>query len=442
MPQAVSLADSVAEEGPHGQASAQPPADMGPRGLTLERVLFLALRNHETPLTAKQRAIAAEARVDRALALFMPTVSLLGTYTRRAFQTERVVGGERVIIQNHNALAASGTARLSLFNARSIPLYNQAKYERDAARWSEKDARRVFLGSVAKAFLLGLGTEQVMLAARQRVGFAKENEEQAKQRAELGLVSSNDVTRAELESSAARTQLSRSIVDFKQSRLELGNLITRPVKSPLLEPVRLLEQASGVHGNPGLMIKRALSVRADLRAARSQREALKASADEPSLRVLPSLGVVGQVRATNESGISGRNVDGYVGAELSWELWDGGSRSAEEEERDALAVIGDLDVRALARQLNVEVHSALVALRQGQETEEQARMTVASARRNGQEIMELYRQGLATALLVADANVQLFEAEVAHAQAKYGVAIALIDLRQAVGLDPLGRKLL
>ncbi len=409
--------------------------------LTLERALWVAWRNNEVSGSAKQRVMAADARVDRAFSFFMPRVTLAGSYTRRAYQTERVVGDQHVVIQNHNALAASGTARLALFDARGFPLLDQSKHERDAARFDAINIKRVFANTVARAFILSLGLEHVYHAAERRVMYAKENLEQAKQRAELGLVSSNDVTRAELEHTSAETALSQTIIDMQQSRLELGNLLTKPVKGNLIEPTTLLAQASGAHGNPGPMIKRALKLRPDLHAAQSATEALKASADEPALRALPSLGAVGQVRATNEAGISGRNIDGYVGAELVWELWDGGSRSAEEEERDAVAVIGDLDVRVMARQLSVEIHKTLVMLKQGQQAEKQAQLAVTSAKRNSKEIGELYRQGLATALLVADANVQLFEAEVAHTQAKYGVAVALIDLRTALGLDPLGRKL-
>jgi outer membrane protein TolC len=53
---------------------------------------------------------------------------------------------------------------------------------------------------------------------------------------------------------------------------------------------------------------------------------------------------------------------------------------------------------------------------------------------------ELYRQGLASALAVSDANLRLFEAEVALARARFGLGLALLDLRAAQGLDALGKE--
>jgi outer membrane protein TolC len=43
-------------------------------------------------------------------------------------------------------------------------------------------------------------------------------------------------------------------------------------------------------------------------------------------------------------------------------------------------------------------------------------------------------------LEVADANVQLFDAEVAAIRARYTLAIAYLDLRAAFGLDALGQE--
>ncbi len=60
--------------------------------------------------------------------------------------------------------------------------------------------------------------------------------------------------------------------------------------------------------------------------------------------------------------------------------------------------------------------------------------------KNAAEIAELYRQGLSNALQVADANVSLFEAEVEVARQRNGLALALLNLRAAQGLDPFGKE--
>jgi outer membrane protein TolC len=65
---------------------------------------------------------------------------------------------------------------------------------------------------------------------------------------------------------------------------------------------------------------------------------------------------------------------------------------------------------------------------------------VAAAQKNVSETSTLYKQGLARALEVADATAGLYDAEVALAQESYQLGVALLDLRAALGLDPLGRE--
>ena len=69
-----------------------------------------------------------------------------------------------------------------------------------------------------------------------------------------------------------------------------------------------------------------------------------------------------------------------------------------------------------------------------------ATAAVAAARKNAGETSELYRQGLARALEVADASVRLFESEVALAGERFGMGRAFLNVRAAQGLDPLGRE--
>ncbi len=70
----------------------------------------------------------------------------------------------------------------------------------------------------------------------------------------------------------------------------------------------------------------------------------------------------------------------------------------------------------------------------------QSAVALEIARRNSTQTNELYRQGLASALQVADANVSLFEAEVAYAQQRYGLVIAYLNIESAIGLDSFGKE--
>jgi outer membrane protein TolC len=81
-----------------------------------------------------------------------------------------------------------------------------------------------------------------------------------------------------------------------------------------------------------------------------------------------------------------------------------------------------------------------VELRNAQAALKQSELATEQARKNAEETAILYRQGLSTALAVSDAALRLFEAEVSLARTRYSLGVALLDLRAAVGLDPLGKE--
>ena len=161
---------------------------------------------------------------------------------------------------------------------------------------------------------------------------------------------------------------------------------------------------------------------------------------EPMLRWLPSLSFNGQYRYTNESGLTGRPTNWNLGLTLTWAVFDGFSRNADYKERKALAVLADLDVKATMRKVELDVRDALVSLENQRATLKQAEVAREVAGKNAVETAELYRQGLITALEAADANVRLFEAEVALVRERYGLGIAFLNLEAALGLDPFGKE--
>jgi outer membrane protein TolC len=92
------------------------------------------------------------------------------------------------------------------------------------------------------------------------------------------------------------------------------------------------------------------------------------------------------------------------------------------------------------RRVELDVRDALVSLTNQQASLKQATVAYDVAKRNAAQIAELYRQGLATVLQVADANVSLFEAEVELVKERYGLVIAYLNLEAALGLDPFGKE--
>lgn len=409
-------------------------------GLTLERALQLALERNERAAAATEQTQVAEARVARARSFFFPELTASGQYTRRLREVVRTIGGTEVTLQSANALSAVATLRMPLFDARGFALHQQASELAQAARLEGDQARRQLAFETADAFFTTLGLERVMRAAQRRLELAGRSlgEAQARQRAQL--VSSNDVTRAQLEISTAERELSVARGNSEAAYLNLGYLIGAEIAPPIQEPTALLELADLPLEAGESLLQGALERRLDVRAGALRHEAARSAAREPLLRLIPSLGLGAHYRLTSDAGLAGHRDDGALTVELTWNLFDGFERYAEAAERRAQARLAELEWEGRSRRVPAEVRAARARVTADQAALRQARLAVQIAQRNAEETAVLYREGLAGSLEVADANVRRFDADVALARAWYGLAQSYLELRAARGLDALGSE--
>jgi outer membrane protein TolC len=408
--------------------------------LSLEQAVTLALERNERALASGEEARAAQGLVAQARAYFFPALSLTSSLTRRPNVIERQIGDQTITVQSQNAVAANATLSWILFNPSVIPNYRQALFAERSQRYSSADTRRRLSFEVAAAFLTTLTIDQVRVAAGHRLDYAGKTLEAARARYAAGLVSVNDVTRAELEHATAEMGATQTQGEVETAYLELGFLLDAALDGKLVMPELLLAQAEQPAATAPDLLPGAQERRFDLRALAWTARAREALVLEPSLEWLPSLTLTYQYRYTNEAGLTGKSTTWSAGLGLSWLIFDGFGRNGLYKEAKARARQAELELRGASRQADLEVRSGLVSLASQQASLKKAQVALDAARKNADEIAELYRQGLSNALQVADANVSLFEAEVEVARQRNGLALALLNLRAAQGLDPFGKE--
>jgi outer membrane protein TolC len=410
--------------------------------LTLESAVQFALERNEQALATRETVASAEAQVTRARAYFLPAITTTGTYTRRPFEVRRTVGNSEIVVQRFNALSGVASLNLTLFDSKSIPALKAANAQERSAVAAAAETRRQLAFEVSQAYLATLGTGQLLAASGQRFEFARQSLEAARARYSAGLASVNDVTLAELEYATAEFGVTQVNGQLQTSTLQLGYLINVPdaVRRTLVVPEFLIEAAQGEGADAEKLVAEAQERRLDLASLRWQAQAQHAMALDPVLRWLPSLSLGGQYRYTNEAGLTGQSTNWNIAMSLSWSVFDGFTRNADLKDRRAQAQVADLNVRASLRQVDVDVREALVTLDSQRAGLKQAQVAQEAARRNATETAELYRQGLASALQVADASVRLFEAEAALVSQRYGLGIAFLNLEASLGLDPFGKE--
>jgi outer membrane protein TolC len=393
--------------------------------LTIERAVELALARNERAAAAETTVEAADARLSRARTAFFPRLDISGSFRNDS-------GGD-----TRNTLGSVATLSQPLFDARAFPLIRFARLERSSIRLFADEDKRILGYDAADAFLVTLSLEQVLTAAEHRREFARTSLEDSRARFEAGLVSSNDVTRAELEMATAVRGVAEASGNVQSARIQLATLLNTEIPGPLQVPESLLAAASSKAAVTTAEVTEAQRRRNDIAASRLHVEALQAFAEEPSKRFIPSANLTAQTSNINEGSISDRNNDALVGVTLNWPVFDAGLRRAETAERTAVARGAELELQLALRGVEQQIRTAGVRVESEQAALREATAALRAARKNADETNELYRQGLASALELADANQRLFEAEVAEVTARYRMAQAYLALREAGGLDPL-----
>jgi outer membrane protein len=402
-------------------------------GLRIEDAVHLALTRNERAKISDLNVLVAEAGVQRARAGFLPVLTAVGSDQQHAYAASD---------RNPNNIGnASLTVNQPIVNASAYPLYGQAKNLANAQRAQNVDDKRLLAFAAANGFFAVLNAQDVVQAAQEQLDTAKANMADTQARAQAGLNSSNDVTRAQVDmgSSAREVETDRGALD--NALVQLAFILYAPVPGSLTPPAATLSAAERATGPIDALVAFALDHRPDVLASKYSSVAAHDFADEPLLRIVPTLGLQGQASATTSSGLSGRWHDELVQATLTWTLFDAGLRYADMHSRDAQAQIADLTLQQLGRSVDAQVRSGVALLVATQGAFHVSDDAVKAARQSVEETGILYRQGLAKAIELIDANDKRFAAEIGYAAAEFAMAQAYLNLRQALGLGPLGTEL-
>ena len=363
----------------------------------------------------------------------LPTVTLSGSYTPWSdHYGEYVTGGAALSVR--------------LLDPSSIPRLRQATRLIEAERFDAGEIRRNLAFYTANNFYLVLAASSLEQAATKRLEVADEALRQARVRAQAGLVDRSTVTRSELESASARTELIRSRNASLKSRYSLFYLLgAQPDQLqadrawPVLSPPPATSDTAPLFGD---LLTEALRLRGDLLAAQARAEAAHIAAEEPLTDTLPKFYLRGAADYTDDRAraFAGDTTDWRASVVATWELYDGGARYGRRERLSSVAREYSLIAEGSRRRLGLELSNALADLATAVSAVEQAQVRRTVAQQNADEIGIRFQQGLSTALEQADSNVAAYEAEIELARSRFNHQQANLSLEQAVGRWPAGQK--
>ena len=118
---------------------------------------------------------------------------------------------------------------------------------------------------------------------------------------------------------------------------------------------------------------------------------------------------------------------------MSWTLWDGGRRKAEQTEAAAATRAVQARITELERQITFEVQQRELELDSSRAAIGTAEDGVRSALETQRVLGERYRAGVATTTDVLDAEVALLQAELERTRARANERLAIARLERATG---------
>ena len=253
-------------------------------------------------------------------------------------------------------------------------------------------------------------------------------------RAQAGLTSTNDVTRATLAVATAQSAGGDG-AGQPRARLPAARATSSGSRSRRRSsrPRRTTDTRATAAWKPDEVARRAEARRPDVRSAHEHTEALRDSARSRSTASCRRSALQAAAPPDHRSAAAGHRDLESAQLTLTWTIFDAGVRYADRthaprRRRESAA----LDERALRRSVATDIAIARRdAARRRATCSRSPSEAVAAAQKNTDETEILYKQGLARAIEVTDANASRYDAEVTRAdrQARDGAGLPRAALR-------------
>ncbi len=411
--------------------------------LTVDEAVARGLANSHRLAELQARKAGADAAEAGRAAAAMPSVALLGGYTRTNHVDEFGIaqpGQPPRLIYPDIPNNVHGRIDLSwpvYSGGRTDALERAAAAEREAAGEDVTAAQADLRLEITRAFwalVSAIETEHVIersldsLAAHVR---------DLRSRFDQGLIPPNDVLSAETQQSRQRVLAIESRNTHAICEADLRRLIGLDTAPPI-EPAAVLDSATEPAAAPEQLL-------ADARTRRPERHALADRADAARARehaiaagARPQVGVDAgydyarpNPRIFPRKGAWEPSWDASVN--VTWLLWDGGRRRAEQAE--ATAITKALDARAadFDRQVAFEVRQRWLELDSSRAAIAAAADGVRSAAEARRVVGERFRAGVITSTEVVDADLAVLQAELDLTRARANARLAEARLRRAAG---------
>jgi outer membrane protein len=414
------------------------PQEIVGRELGLEEAVNIGLENAPLIVARIGDYIAAQQRVNQALAPMLPQLSANGSYGRLR-QLSPASGASAT--NDFGSIDATLSQLLWDFG-RTWAAKDVAKYNAEALK-EVLEAQKLDIAQLVKTqyftLLLSKRLVNVNLAALDR---AEVNLRSAQGFFQVGTQPKSFVTRAEVDVANARVNVIRAQNAVNLARVALNTAMGIAINSPT--EVRDLLTYQEFPTDREQLVSEALRNRPEYRQVKAQFDAAEAAVRQTFRDFFPNLFASGTYGIAGVSGgpaFNQRTTYGFVdygnqwnvGLTLNWSIFDGGNRIARYKEAKANVEAFQARVRDTELQIWQNVEQSYLNLSESEERIGAAGKAVESAGENYQLARGRFDAGVANIIELTDAQLALTQAQSDQAQALADYRIAIARLERALG---------
>ena len=431
-----------------------PAADSGTgsaaRRLNLSQAVALAVHNGPEISAATAGIQAADARVRAAGAQRFPVLHSDANiqYWDRALEVSFAIPGMQPMGTPAPALRVRDqvTSQISVTLAQPLSallvLSHLIELEENGANAARADRDRARLDTAHRAYdayLRLLQMQGLLGVAQQSLRQVEAQLERAQILESGGVLQHVDVLRLSAARDEARQALLRAEAGVATATEGLALALTLPTGTPIEVVDDLPDPPPALTVSTDDVVKAAHGERPELVAANERTLQANAGEDVATAQLLPNIMAVASYQHTEgQSTFQPKNA-WFVGATLSWDLWDWGKNWNGIKEAEARAEQAKVAARVLQDQITFDVRSRVREVKTTYETLDVARSALAAAEEAYRIQSVRYREGGATTTDVLDAEIDVARARIGYTRARYDYYLSQAGLARAIGRLPMAK---
>jgi len=408
------------------------------RLLTLKESIQLALERNLNVQVAKEEVTFARERRKEARTGFLPKFMADYRY-RRPSETKNTIGGVNFENEDQNQYRFTGTVAQPLFTGfQTLSTYQLADMGLDVAKIQLQRTRLDLILSVKEAYLEIVRTSKLREVAEQSVKQLQEGVRVATNFVKVGLSPKIDLLDAETRLGQAELQLIRAINDLRVAKARLNTILREPIDSSFAVEDILSTQSykrSYESSQEIAMEHRPELLEAQKNVSIAEKEITLVKSDYyPDITLSVNYYRQGDDPTVDGSDYVDReNWDVVAGATWTFFEW-GKTRYATNQQRARLRQAKE-DFEQIKDSILLEVKTAFLTLKASEDGIRVAQKQVVSAEENFRISQERYKEQVATATEVLDAQTRLTEAKTNYTNAMVIFNLAKDSLIRAMGLE-------